>query len=66
LIWSEGAFYIIGFENGLLEWKRLLKPNGCIVVSHISWLRENPPEELRKFWTECCPNIKMIEDNLEI
>jgi len=27
IIWSEGSIYIIGFESGLREWKRLLKPN---------------------------------------
>ena len=31
-IWSEGSIYAIGFERGLREWKRLLKPNGFMVV----------------------------------
>ena len=25
-IWSEGAIYIIGFERGVREWRRLLRP----------------------------------------
>ena len=28
VIWSEGAIYIIGFENGLRTWRRLLKHGG--------------------------------------
>ncbi len=32
VIWSEGSIYVIGFERGLREWKRLLKPNGFMVV----------------------------------
>jgi SAM-dependent methyltransferase len=32
VIWSEGSIYAIGFERGLREWKRLLKPNGFMVV----------------------------------
>jgi len=32
IIWSEGSIYAIGFERGLREWKRLLKPGGFIVV----------------------------------
>ena len=33
LIWSEGAIYNIGFERGLNEWRRYLKPGGYIAVS---------------------------------
>ncbi|MFC1893711.1 class I SAM-dependent methyltransferase [Chloroflexota bacterium] len=32
IIWSEGSIFAIGFERGLREWKRFLKPNGFIVV----------------------------------
>jgi ubiquinone/menaquinone biosynthesis C-methylase UbiE len=32
IIWSEGAIYPIGFERGLREWRRLLKPGGFMVV----------------------------------
>jgi len=32
IIWSEGSIYIIGFEKGLREWRRFLKPNGFLVV----------------------------------
>jgi SAM-dependent methyltransferase len=33
LIWSEGAIYNIGFERGLNEWRKFLKPGGYIAVS---------------------------------
>lgn len=26
LIWAEGSIYNIGFERGLTEWRRFLKP----------------------------------------
>jgi len=32
IIWAEGSISIIGFEKGLKEWNRLLKPNGFLVV----------------------------------
>ena len=32
VIWAEGSIWIIGFEKGLKEWRRLLKPNGFLVV----------------------------------
>ncbi|MFC2068949.1 class I SAM-dependent methyltransferase [Chloroflexota bacterium] len=32
IIWSEGSIYAIGFEKGLREWRRFLKPSGFILV----------------------------------
>lgn len=32
IIWSEGSIFSVGFERGLREWKRFLKPNGFMVV----------------------------------
>ena len=32
IIWAEGSISVIGFERGLVEWRRLLKPGGFLVV----------------------------------
>ena len=32
IIWSEGSIHAIGFEKGLSEWKRFLKPGGFMVI----------------------------------
>jgi len=32
IIWSEGSIYVVGFEKGLREWARFLKPKGFLVV----------------------------------
>jgi ubiquinone/menaquinone biosynthesis C-methylase UbiE len=32
IIWSEGAIFVVGFEMGIREWKRFLKPNGFMVI----------------------------------
>lgn len=32
IIWIEGGIQVIGFEKGLKEWRRLLKPNGFFVI----------------------------------
>ena len=52
LIWSEGAAYIAGFSYAIRDWKRLLKPNGYIICSEISWISDAPSEESKLFWKE--------------
>ena len=32
IIWSEGATRAIGFEKGIKQWRRLLKPEGFLVI----------------------------------
>lgn len=66
IIWSEGAIYIMGFENGLNEWKRLLKPSGAIAVTEISWLKEEVPDNAREFWAEGYPAMQTVAGNLKI
>jgi len=45
LLWSEGAIYNIGFERGVSEWRRFLKPGGTIAVSEASWFTPTRPVE---------------------
>ena len=66
IIWSEGSIYIIGLEKGLNEWKRLLKPNGYLVCSHICWLEKERPEELKEFWKTAYPEITDVDSNIDI
>jgi ubiquinone/menaquinone biosynthesis C-methylase UbiE len=66
LIWSEGAIFVIGFERGLREWRRLLTEKGYLVVSELSWLRKDAPEEPRKFMKQAYPAIKTIEENIYV
>lgn len=66
VIWSEGAIYNIGFEKGLLEWKKYLKDNGYIVVSEISWLTDNRPKEIEEYWANAYPEIDTIDTKLSI
>jgi len=66
IIWSEGAIYIIGFERGLNEWLHLVKKDGYIVVSELSWLKMNPPLEIKKYLEVEYPPIKSMEENKQI
>lgn len=49
-IWSEGAIYNMGFENGVRQWRRLLKPGGILAVSELTWLTDRRPAELEAHW----------------
>jgi len=32
IIWTEGGIFVIGFEKGIKEWRRFIKPNGFLIV----------------------------------
>lgn len=66
LIWSEGAIYIMGFEEGLKEWRRFLKKDGCLAVSEVSWLAARRPAKIESFWEENYPDMKDIPGNLRL
>lgn len=64
LIWSEGAIYIMGFQEGLQSWRRFLKLRGTLAVTELSWLVTNPPEEPLNFWKNAYPAMKNVEENI--
>ncbi len=66
LIWSEGAIFIISFEKGLREWKRLLTDKGYLVVSELSWLKNNVPSKVKEYMEHVYPANKTIKENLNI
>lgn len=64
LLWSEGAIYIIGFEQGLSTWRPLLRPGGVIAVTEATWLRSGAPDELTRYWSEAYPAMVDCEANI--
>jgi SAM-dependent methyltransferase len=70
LIWSEGAIYNIGFEKGVKEWRRYLKPGGLLAASEITWLTDSRPAEIQSHWdceypeiASASAKIKALEKN---
>jgi len=66
LLWSEGAAYNIGFLSALAAWAAVVNPGGFAVVSELSWLREQIPQEVREFFVSCYPDMRSIPDNIRI
>jgi len=64
LLWSEGAAYNIGFANALRTWAIAIRRGGFAVVSELSWLRQEVPEEAREFFRTCYPAMQSMEQNL--
>ena len=66
IIWAEGSVYLIGFERGLREWRRFIKPSGFLVVHEMTWLRPEPPQEVYAYWKELYSGIKTVAENVEL
>ncbi|MGB5947831.1 MAG: class I SAM-dependent methyltransferase [Parvibaculum sp.] len=65
LIWSEGAIYLLGFEEGLRLWRRFLKPGGFAVLSELTWLTDAPSPEAAVFWEDAYPGMGSVASNGE-
>lgn len=64
LVWSEGAIYIMGFEDGLRAVWPLLRRGGALAVTEISWFTDKPSAELKAFWGEAYPPMTAVPNNL--
>lgn len=64
VVWSEGAIYLIGFEEGLKRWRRLLRSGGFVAVTEVTWLSDDPPQEIADFWQAEYPAMTTIDENL--
>ncbi|MCG6983905.1 MAG: methyltransferase domain-containing protein [Thiocapsa sp.] len=66
VIWSEGAIYNIGFEKGVADWRRYLKPGGILVASEITWLTDSRPLELQNYWDGEYPEINVASAKIRV
>ena len=66
VIWSEGALYSMGFQNGLKRCHQLLKKKGYLVVTEAVLLLPNLPKPLKKFWDKEYPDIKDVKSNISL
>ena len=65
IIWSEGSIHIVGFEKGLREWRRFVKPAGVVVVHDGTRPQGKLPQELRERWQGAYQNIKTAREYMD-
>ncbi len=64
LLWCEGAAYNIGFANALATWAPAIVSGGFLVVSELTWLRENDiPDRVRDFFADGYPTMQTDSKN---
>jgi ubiquinone/menaquinone biosynthesis C-methylase UbiE len=62
IIWSEGAIYAVGFERGLREWRRFLKPGGFMVIHDEQGNIEGKLEQISRCGYELLGYFTLSED----
>jgi len=66
IIWSEGALYFMGFQNGLKRCHQFLKSNGFLAVSELVYTSLDPPDVVIQYFENEYPDIKNIKGNSEV
>ena len=66
IIWSEGALYFMGFQDGLKRCHQLLKEKGYLAVTELVYTIPNPLAPVVEYFESEYPDIKNIEENIEI
>ncbi len=66
VLWAEGSIFIIGFREGLVSWRRLLRPGGYLCLTEAAWFVEEPSPEAAAFWNDCYPAITTVAANRAI
>ena len=62
ILWAEGSIWIIGFKKGLKEWRRLLKPNGFLVVHDEIKTVSNKLKKIPSYGYKLINHFQLLED----
>lgn len=66
IIWAEGSIFIVGFREGLMKCRHLVRPGSLIAMSEMAWFRPDPPQECVEFMKTENPAILDVATNLAI
>lgn len=60
VVWAEGALHFMGFAQALRAWRRLIRPDGFLVVHEMAWLQPDPPRAILDRWQPLFPEISTV------
>ncbi|MFJ9753209.1 class I SAM-dependent methyltransferase [Streptomyces chartreusis] len=55
LVWAECSVYTVGLDVALRAWRRLLTPEGVLVLTEIEWTAPSPAVSVRAYWDAIYP-----------
>lgn len=64
IIWSEGALFVMGFMDGLAACRAKLAPGGMLAATELAWLRPDPPDDCRQFFSNAYPAMAGVQESL--
>lgn len=65
LVWAEGSAYVIGFDEALASWRRLVRAGGTLVLTEAEWLTPSPAPGAREFWDAGYPAMRTTAGNVD-
>lgn len=66
LIWAEGSIFVLGFGEGLELWRPLLKPQGLVAATELTWTTDDRRQYVVDFFAREYPAMCNVDENLEI
>lgn len=66
LIWSEGALYFMGFQNGLRRCRDLLKAEGYLALTELVYTVPDPPHPVIHYLESEYPDIHDAGERIEL
>jgi SAM-dependent methyltransferase len=60
VIWAEGSVNAIGFGRALRAWRRLIRPEGFLVIHEGAWLQPDPPRAIVERWQPVFADINTV------
>jgi ubiquinone/menaquinone biosynthesis C-methylase UbiE len=64
LVWAEGSAFIMGIPEALQAWRSLLKPDGSLGFTELTWLKDGAPDECREFFATEYPQMTDVASHL--
>jgi len=65
IVWAEGSIYVVGFERGIRDWKKLLSKDGFLVVHDEDAEIEQKLEIIKKHGYRLKGQIKIPHEDWE-